>query len=224
MVAALLSADARLRVGVVLPAAAAVLAAWIVVALATDHSSVGTFSVMWVAMSIAMMLPTVTRPMMKAADGSPRRAWTFLSTYLVVWLVAGVPAYLLMNAIQWTPFWIALTWIVAGLYQVLPVQHRLARSCSSVSYTGGASDYGFRQGVRSLASCAPIMLAAMVTAMVLPGLVAPVALLLGITVLLCWEREPSTPRQAMVGAGMAMMLLAVAGVMLFGSGAGHLHT
>lgn len=224
MVAALLSADSRLRTGVVLPAAAAVLVAWIVVALATDHSSVGTFSVMWVAMSIAMMLPTVTRPMMRAAEGSPRRAWTFLSAYLVVWLVAGVPAYLLMNAIQWTPFWIALTWIAAGLYQVLPVQHRLARSCSSVSYTGGAAGYGFRQAVRSVASCAPIMLAAMVTAMALPGLVAPVALLLGITVLLCWEREPSTPRQAMVGVGMAMMLVAVAGVMLFGSGAGHLHT
>ncbi len=224
MVAALLGADARLRAGVVLPVAAAVLVAWIVVALVTDHSSVGTFTLMWVAMSIAMMLPTVTRPMMRAAEGSPGRAWTFLATFLVVWLVAGVPAYFLMNAIQWTPFWIALTWIVAGLYQVLPVQHRLARSCSSVSYAGGAADYGVRQGLRSLASCAPIMLAGMVTAMTLPGFIAPVALLLGITVLLCWEREPSTPRQAVVGVGMAMMLLAVVVVMLAGSGAGHLHT
>jgi predicted metal-binding membrane protein len=224
MVAVLRSADARLRTGVVLPAATAVLVAWITVALATDHASAGTFTVMWIAMSIAMMLPTVTRPMMRAAEGSPRRAWTFLFTYVLVWLVAGVPAYLLMNAIEWTPFWIALTWIVAGLYQALPVQHRLARSCSSVAYDGRAGDYGLRQGVRSVASCAPIMLAAMVTAMALPGFIAPVALLLGITVLLCWEREPSTPRQAMVGVGMAMMLLAVAGVMLFGSGAGHLHS
>lgn len=224
MVAALLNADARFRTGVVLPATAAVLVAWIAVALATDHASVGIFTVMWVAMSIAMMLPTVTRPMMRAAEGSPRRAWIFLSTFVLVWLVAGIPAYLLMNALQWTPFWIALAWIVAGLYQVLPMQHRLARSCSSVAYTGGAVDYGLRQGVRSVASCAPIMLAAMVTAMVLPGFIAPVALLLGITVLLCWEREPSTPRQAMVGVGMAMMLLAVAGVMPFGSGAGHLHS
>lgn len=223
MVASLLSADARLRLGVVLPAAAAVLVAWIAVALATDHGSVSTFAVMWVAMSVAMMLPTVTRPMMRAAEGSPRRAWTFLASFTVVWLVAGVPAYVLMNALQWTPFWIALTWIAAGLYQVLPVQHRLARTCSSVSYSGGAADYGLRQGVRSVASCAPIMLAAMVTAMVLPGFIAPVALLLGITVLLCWEREPSTPRQAMVAVGMAMMLLAVAGVMLAGSGGAHLH-
>lgn len=63
---------------------------------------------MRVAMSIAMMLPTVTRPMMRAAEGFPRRAWPFLSTFVIVWLVAGVPAHLLMNAIQWTPFWIAL--------------------------------------------------------------------------------------------------------------------
>jgi hypothetical protein len=81
-----------------------------------------------------------------------------------------------------------------------------------------------RQGLRCVASCAPVMLAAMVTAMVLPGFIAPVALLLGLTVLLCWEREPSTSRQALIVVGMVMMLAAVAGMMLFGGGAGHLHS
>jgi predicted metal-binding membrane protein len=178
---------------------------------------------MWAAMSVAMMLPTVTRPMMRAADGSAARAWTFVGGFLAVWLAAGVPAYLLMNSVQWTPFWIALTWIVAGAYQMLPLQHRLVRSCSAVPYVGHALRYGARQGIRCVTSCAPIMLAAMVTAMALPGFVAPVVVLLGVTVLLCWEREPSTPRQAMAVVGMVLMLAAVAGVMLLGSGGGHLH-
>lgn len=223
MVAVLLGAESRLRSGVVLPAVLAVVAAWVVLALVTDHASIPTFAVMWGAMSVAMMLPTVTRPMMRAADGSVARAWTFLGAFLAVWLVAGVPAYLLTGALQWTPFWIALAWIAAGAYQVLPLQHRLVRSCSSVPYAGHALAYGTRQGLRCVAACAPIMLAAMVTAMALPGFVAPVLLLLGLTVLLCWEREPATPRQAMVVVGMVLMLTAVAAVMLFGSGAGHLH-
>jgi predicted metal-binding membrane protein len=224
MVAALLGADRRLRLGVLAPALAAVLVGWIVLTFATDHASVASFSVMWLAMSVAMMVPTVARPMLRAADGSAARAWTFLAGFVLVWLLAGLPAYLLMNAITWTPFWISLAWIVAGVYQSMPAMHRLVRSCRSVAYSGSPASYGMRQGLRCVASCAPVMLAAMVTAMVLPGFIAPVALLLGLTVLLCWEREPSTSRQALIVVGMVMMLAAVAGMMLFGGGAGHLHS
>lgn len=224
MVPALLSADPRLRAPVLVPTMALVAGAWILLVLAGDHSSVRAFAAMWLVMSIAMMIPTTVRPMLRAADGSVHRAWTFLSGFTLTWLVAGIPAYFVMNAIQWTPFWIALAWIAAGVYQVLPMKHRLVRRCSSVPFTGGAMSYGLRQGMRCVASCTPIMLAAMVTAMALPGFVAPALLLLGITVLLCWEREPSVPRQAMVVVGMAMMLAAVAGVMFFGGGAGHVHS
>lgn len=224
MIAALLTAGPVFTARVVAPIAGAVIAAWVVLAFATDHSTVASFSVMWVAMSIAMMVPTTARPMMRAADGSARRAWLFLGAYAGVWLVAGVPAFLVMNAIAWTPFWIALAWIVAGLYQVTPGMHRLVRSCGSVRFTGDPLAYGLRQGVRCAASCAPVMLAVMVTAMSLPGFVLPLALLLGLTVLLCWQKEPSTPRQALMGVGMAMILTAVLGVMVLGGGgAAHLH-
>lgn len=224
MVTALLSARPAFAARVLAPAAAAVLAAWVVLVFATDHGSVASFSLMWVAMSIAMMIPTTTRPMMRAADGSAFRAWVFLAGYVTVWIAAGIPAYLLMNAIAWTPFWIALAWISAGLYQVLPVMHRLNRSCSSVRFAGDPLGYGVRQGLRCVGSCAPVMLAVMVTAMSLPGLLLPLALLLGLTVLLCWQKEPSTPRQALMGAGMAMILVAVLGVMVFGGGGtAHLH-
>lgn len=224
MIAALLTAGPAFAARAVAPMSGAVVAAWVVLAFATDHSTVASFTVMWVAMSVAMMVPTTARPMMRAADGSARRAWVFLGGYLAVWLVAGVPTYVVMNAIAWTPFWIALTWIAAGLYQVTPAMHRLVRSCSSVRYSGDPLAYGMRQGVRCVASCAPIMLAVMVTAMSLPGLILPLALLLGLTVLLCWEKEPSTPRQALMGVGMAMIMIAVLGVLVLGGGgAAHLH-
>ena len=224
MVAALFSAGPPLTVRAVAPVTGAVVAAWLVLAFAADHSTVTSFSVMWVAMSIAMMVPTTVRPLMRAADGSARRAWAFLGGYVAAWLAAGVPAFLVMNAIAWTPFWIALAWIAAGLYQLTPGMHRLVRSCSSVRFSGDPLGYGLRQGLRCVASCAPVMLAVMVTAMSLPGFVLPLAMLLGLTVLLCWEKEPSTPRQALMGVGMSMILMAVlAAMVLGGGGAAHLH-
>lgn len=225
MIATLLSARPAFAARVLIPVAGAVLAAWVVLAFATDHTSLASFSLMWVAMSIAMMIPTTTRPMLKAANGSAQRAWVFLAGYVTVWLMAGVPAYALMNAITWTPFWIAMAWIAAGLFQVTPLVHQLNRSRSSVRFFGEPLSYGLRQGVRCVGSCAPVMLAVMVTAMSLPGLVLPLALLIALTVLLCWEKEPSTLRQALMGVGMAMILVAVLGVMVLGGGGGvaHLH-
>ena len=88
MITALLSTGPAFTARALAPVAGAVVAAWVVLAFATDHSTVTSFSLMWVAMSIAMMV----RPMMRAADGSARRAWLFLGAYVSVWLVAGVPA------------------------------------------------------------------------------------------------------------------------------------
>ena len=220
---AMTSAVRSAPAAVVVPSVVLVGVGWVVLAVTRDHSAVGSFALMWVAMSVAMMIPTTVRPMLRASDGSAARAWVFLAGFLSVWLAAGVPAYLVMNAISWTPFWIALTWIGAGLYQVMPVMHRLVRSCSSVPFEGRPGHYGVRQGLRCVASCSPVMLAAMVTAMALPGFALPVLLLLALTVLLCWEREPSATHQAMVGVGMGMIMLAVVGVMLLGGGAGHVH-
>ena len=224
MVAALLIAGPAFMARAVAPVAGAVVGAWVVMALVANHSTVTSFSVMWVAMSIAMMVPTTLRPMMRAADGSARRAWTFLVAFVSVWLAAGVPAFLIMNGIAWTPFWITLAWIAAGLYQLTPGMHRLVRSCGSVRFAGDPLTYGLRQGLRCVASCAPVMLAVMVTAMSLPGFVLALALLVGFTILLCWEKEPSTSRQALMGVGMGMIVLAVLGVMVLGGGgAAHLH-
>jgi len=220
---AMTSAVRSAPAAVIVPSIVLVGVGWVVLAVTRDHSAVGSFALMWIAMSVAMMIPTTVRPMLRASDGSAPRAWAFLGGFLLIWFAAGVPAYLVMNAITWTPFWIAVAWIAAGLYQVMPVMHRLVRSCSSVPYEGSPGRYGVRQGVRCVASCSPVMLAAMVTAMVLPGFALPVLLLLALTVLLCWERTPAATHQAMVAVGMGMIMLAVVGVMVLGGGAGHVH-
>lgn len=224
MAQAIALAPRRVQAGVLLPGALLVLAGWAVLAVARDHRAVAAFAAMWAAMSIAMMVPTVLRPMMRAADGSVARAWSFLAGFVVVWLVAGVPTYLVMNAIDWTPFWIAATWFVAGAYQVTPFMHRQLGTCRSVRYDGDATQYGVRQGLRCVASCWPVMLAVMITAMALPGLVLPLLALVAVTALLCWEKQPGVASRAIASVGMAMLLLAAGGYVLVGGGGAAHHS
>ena len=218
MAQAIALAPRRVRAGVLVPGAALVLAGWAVLAVARDHRELSAFAAMWAAMAIAMMVPTVLRPMMRAADGSVSRAWAFLAGFTAIWLVAGVPTYLVMNAIEWTPFWIAASWFVAGAYQLTPVMHRQLGTCRSVRYDGDAAAYGIRQGLRCVASCWPVMLAVMVTAMALPGTVLPLLALVAVTALLCWEKQPGVASRTIASVGMAMLLVAAGGYVLAGGG------
>ena len=218
MAPAIALAPPRVRAGVLLPATVLVLAGWAVLAVARDHQALGAFAAMWLAMSVAMMVPTVVRPMLRAADGSATRAWAFLGGFVVVWLVAGIPTFWVMNAITWTPFWIAAAWFMAGLYQVTPVMQRHLGTCRSVRFDGDPLRYGARQGVRCVASCWPVMLAVMVTAMALPGVLLPLLALVAVTALLCWEKEPGTTRRAVTSVGLAMLLVSAGGYVLAGGG------
>lgn len=224
MVTALATASRPVRWGAVLPTAVLVVVGWGVLAVARDHRDIAAFAAMWAAMSVAMMVPTVVRPMMRAADGSPARAWSFLAGFVAAWLVAGVPTYVAMNAIEWTPFWMAAAWFVAGAYQLTPVMQRQLGTCRSVRFEGDPLRYGLRQGVRCVASCWPVMLAVMVTAMALPGAVLPLLALVAVTALLCWEKEPGTTRRAVTSVGLAMLLVAAGGYVLAGGGGAAHHS
>ncbi len=216
---ALAVADVRLRWSVVVPGSVLVLGAWVVLAAAPDSHTVAAFAPMWVAMTLAMMLPTVVRPMMRAANGSPIRAWAFGAGFAYVWITAGLPANLAMTAIKWTPFWIALVWLAAGVYQLTPALRRLLSSCRSIRYDGDPVRYGVRQGLRCVGSCAPIMLAVMVTAMAVPGTVLPMTLLVGLTVMLCWEKGPRTSSRSLAAVGLVLIAVA-SGALVLGIGAG----
>ncbi len=216
-------ADPRLRAWVLVPGLVLVVAGWTVLSSVRGHGSPPSFAVMWVAMTIAMMLPTATRPMMRAADGSIGRAWAFVAGFALPWLLVGAPTYLVMNAVEWTPFWIAATWAAAGAYQLTPLMRRTLTTCRSIRFDGDPSRYGVRQGLRCVASCWPVMLAAMVTVMSIPGTVLPMVGLLGLTALLCWEKSPSAAPRAVAAVGMTMLLLAAGGFVVLGGGVGAGH-
>ncbi len=216
-------APPRIRAGVLVPGVVLVLGSWAVLAVVRDHASPPSFALMWIAMSVAMMIPTVLRPMMRAAQGSAWGAWRFVAGFLAVWLVAGVPAFLVMNGVEWTTSWIAASWVLAGAYQLTPLMQRKLTTCRSVRFTGDPTRYGARQGVRCVASCWPVMLAVMVTAMALPGTVLPLLALVGVTALLCWEKQPRTTARAVASVGMAMLLVAAGGAVLLGGGGSPAH-
>jgi len=218
------SAPRRINAGVLAPGALLVVAGWSVLAVGPGHASIAPFAAMWLAMSIAMMVPTTLRPMMRAADGSVARAWQFLGGFVAVWLVAGLPTYLVMGAVEWTTGWIAAAWVLAGAYQLTPWMQRQLMTCRSVRFDGDPMAFGFRQGVRCVASCWPVMLAVMVTAMSLPGTVLPLLALVAVTALLCWEKLPGTSARSVAAVGLAILLVAVGGVVLLGGGGSDHHS
>lgn len=198
-----------------------VVLSWAVLAVVPHHGSAVAFAAMWLAMCAAMMIPTVTRPMLRAARGGVGGAGSFTAGFLVVWWLAGVPAYLVMESIEWTPAWIAIAWVIAGLYQLSPLMQRNS-GCSGVAFDGRAFAYGLRQGRRCVVSCWPVMVASLVTFMLLPGQVLPVLGMLALTVLLCWEKAPRTSARMIAAVGVAMLLMgSVAFVTAGGGGSTH---
>lgn len=195
---------------------------WGVLALVQDHHSGAAFAAMWLAMTIAMMLPSVLRPMMRAADGGSARALSFAGGFTLAWLVAGVPAYVLLNAVHWTPFWVTASWIAAGLWLLSPLGRRAVGSCGSIPFAGRPARYGLQQGVRCVTSCWLLMIAAMATAMLVGGAVVPLLIMLGVSALVCWEKSPRTSPRAVASVGLALVLAAGGAFVLAGGGpAGH---
>lgn len=213
----------RVSAAVLLPVGLLVLGGWVVLAAVRDHGSGTSFAAMWLAMSVAMMIPTVFRPMMRAAQGSVSGAWRFVAGFVAVWIIAGPATYLVMNAIEWTNAWVAASWVLAGAYQLTPFMQRNLTTCRSIRFAGDPTGYGLRQGLRCVASCWPVMLAVMVTVMALPGTILPLAALVGATVLLCWEKQPGVAPRAIASVGMAMLLVAAGGAVLLGGGSGAAH-
>jgi predicted metal-binding membrane protein len=215
-------APRRLPATTLIPGAGLVVTAWIALAVLRDHRDGLAFAGMWLAMTVAMMLPTVLRPMRRAADGSLARAGSFALGFVLVWAASGAPAYVVMGSIDWTPGWIAAVWVLAGAYQLTPWMFRNLTTCRSVGYGADPLRYGVRQGVRCVASCWPLMVAVMVSIMAIPGTVMPLLALVAVTALLCWEKRPGTSPRLVAAIGMAMLLVAVGGVVLAGGSAeGH---
>ncbi|MBS9532553.1 DUF2182 domain-containing protein [Mycobacterium sp. M1] len=137
--------------------------------------SFAAFLLAWAAMMAAMMLPPVlpvVRRYARAAGGGAAPGVIFVATYLALWSVAGIPAFLawsrlnepLAHADPWAGRLAGAVAVAAGLYQLTPLKATCLRHChapTSLSLPAGthldslarAFGAGGRYGTFCLGSC-----------------------------------------------------------------------
>lgn len=176
-------------------------------------------ALMWAAMSLLMMMPTVLRPARRLARGSAARFTGFLAGYGIVWLAVGLIGVPLMIWLGSSPLLTFAGWIAVGLWQLQPRTAALLRRCQGLDPRGSVLRSGMRQGMWCTASCAPLMIVAMAT---VHALGAPSAVMwltmAALTGFVLWERHPRVPLTAVRLAGVAMILVAAALFVVGGPG------
>lgn len=149
--------------------------------------SLGPFLLAWSLMMAAMMLPAVT-PVVRlyqraATAGRVAPSGYFVTAYLVVWAVSGLPAYLLWRQLAmplsegatWSLRLAGATLLFAGAYQLTPLKRACLRHCRSpLSYfmrlrgsldrPGGAFHAGLLHAMYCCGCCAALMAVLVVTA------------------------------------------------------------
>lgn len=201
-------------------AMSSVLVAWAALAVVPMRHDPVAFTLMWVVMAVAMMVPTILRPMRRIAGDSLARSTRFLLGYLTIWAVMALPALALMQ-LPWTLTGVALAWMLVGGYQVSPWTYRSLRACRHLQPRDDAWRSGLRQGRACVVACGPLMIAAMVTAMLLPPVLA-FAFMLAATIFMVWEKGPRIRQAAMHASAL---LFVVIGVLLWlaGPSGAHIH-
>jgi len=205
---------------------AIVLASWFAMLAMPMSHRLSDFSAGWLVMVIAMMVPTVARPMMRIAQGQGLRAFAFMLGYVAVWMLSLPIALLAMRAPIWNANSVLVLWIAVGIYQLLPTTSRNLRRCRSLDASASAGALGIRQGISCMIACLPMMLAVMLSIMVWNTPVALTALVVfAACAFMIWEKSPSVSRATIRISGAVIVLAAV---LMFtigvGSGAtGHVH-
>jgi predicted metal-binding membrane protein len=140
------------------------------------------FVIVWTVMMAAMMLPAAAPMILIYAQAQARRnravfvpTWVFVAGYLLVWLVAGLVVYPLVQwghdmafhpvvrgVADWAPLALGGTLIIAGLYQFTPLKRLCLRHCRSPlafmalhwrEGRGGAFRMGIQHGLYCLGCC-----------------------------------------------------------------------
>lgn len=196
-----------------------VLAAWAVMVLvpAAHHSSVTIPS--WFLMVIAMMVPTVLRPMRKVAHGDALRAAIFLLAYCGVWMVAAVPVALVPLA-SIPGVALGVLWILAGGIQLLPSTERSLHACRRLHPSDSPWTAGFLQGIWCVRACLVLMVATVAAAGSMPTL-AGVGLMLVVTAIMLWEKSRRATSAGLRFTGLALIAVGVLIAML--APGAHLH-
>lgn len=182
------------------------------------HHYPAGFALMWIAMTLVMMVPTVLRPMARVSCGSSRRATMFLLGYIACWLIAGVPAFLATNLAMTSLTALLSCWALVGLWQMLPSTASLLRKCQGLRTESGALALGLRQGSWCVASCWLLMVATMATIdrFALP-LAAGVAGMAAVAGFIMWQKSPRVSGRSIQMSGVAVV---VAVTLIYATGLG----
>ncbi len=185
---------------------------------------------MWLAMMAAMMLPAITPVVLlfrnvqrsRGARGAPVvPAAIFVGGYLVVWLLAGLAAYLVYAAVQTAATRLhAAAWLVpyaggailvlAGLYQLTPLKHACLAHCRAPLHVvmhgwrdgrTGALLMGATHGLFCLGCCWGIMAVLFVVGLMNLGWMAALSLLI--------VAEKLAPRGVAIGRAAGGLFVAL---------------
>ncbi len=121
-----------------------------------------SFLWLWLAMSAAMMLPSVV-PATYLASAAGRSATVFAVGYAAVWAATGLLAFGVVRGLDGAGRWLAIgAVLLAALYQVTPLKDACLRRCRSpLGYLlrRGALLAGLEHGAVCLGCCWALMLA-----------------------------------------------------------------
>jgi predicted metal-binding membrane protein len=187
------------------------------------------FLVMWVAMMVAMMLPTaapmvLTFHRVQAQNRKPTDAftttWVFVAAYLLVWAFAGLAAYVGMQAAEAAIVHFALPptaaaqiggaiIVVAGIYQLTPLKDVCLSKCREpldfivTAWRGGATsalELGMLHGAYCLGCCWLLFV------ILFPLGIMNVAAMAVVTLIILAEKTLPWPRLAPYATAGALVL------------------
>jgi len=125
-------------------------------------TSMGSFLWLWIAMSAAMMLPSLV-PAASLASTVGSSGTAFVGGYVMVWTVAGVVAFEAARGLMDNGRWLAVGAIVAAaLYQLSPLKGECLRRCRSplgLLLRRSPVRAGLEHGLVCLGCCWALMLA-----------------------------------------------------------------
>ncbi len=194
------------------------------------------FAAMWLVMMAAMMLPAVTpivllfRTVQRSRVARGNLAVptsSFVGGYLLVWLAAGVAAFLIYALVQsvsprlhadtgWLPYVGGVIVVLAGIYQLTPLKNVCLRHCRSPIHflmhgwgegKLGAFRTGAGHGLFCLGCCWGIMAVLFVVGLMNLGWMAALSLVITI--------EKLAPRGVTIARGVGGLFIALGALIAF---------
>jgi predicted metal-binding membrane protein len=165
----------------------------------------------WIAMTVAMMLPSAT-PMLLLVDRLSHTAMPgFMAGYLVAWGAFGLAAYEVTTHIHWHVT--AALLVAAGVHQLLPLKRACLRRCRNpLAFLRSHADerplaVGIRHGALCVGCCAGLMVVLLALGMMsIVWMTAIGAAILSEKVLPVGERVAALTGAGLIGAGVMVAI------------------